>query len=240
MLIEEANNAPAEESKESAPAADKAEQPTVGDLLGSDDSKATEKTALEKAESAVVVEKQKRKDAERKLAELQRQIEDDADDEDDTDDEDEPAPTRSNKAQKVQEAAIQAAREEAAAILGPIQAKEREEKIKQIFSEQWSKLLDSHPEYKDVANKETIFALSLDPKNSNKTFEQIAEESYGHVVKGNRTLDEGSPSHSKGDDVEVDFDKAKKDPEYFAKVMANPATKKKYNENMMKGASKFF
>ena len=118
--------------------------------------------------------------------------------------------------------------------LKPITERDRAEKLDKVFNEHFARAMESLPELKDVVNKETIKNLSLVPQNSNKTFTQIIEEAYGHVVQGKRTIDTASTRAGKTDSVDVDVDRAKKDPEYFSEVMGNPMLKKKYNESMMK------
>lgn len=122
--------------------------------------------------------------------------------------------------------------EELSSKLKPIQEKERSEKIDKAFTEHFSKAMESMPEYEGVVNKDVIKSLSLDPTNANKTFAQIIEESYGHLVQGKRTIDHNSPQAGRSDNTEVDFDRAKKDTKYYSEVMANPVLKKKYNEGL--------
>lgn len=122
--------------------------------------------------------------------------------------------------------------EEFSSKLKPIQDKEKAEKIDKAFTEHFSKAMENMPEYEGVVNKDVIKSLSLDPINANKTFAQIIEESYGHLVTGKRTMDSSSPQAGRSDNTEVDFDRAKKDPKYYSEVMANPVLKKKYNENL--------
>ncbi|MBS1516606.1 MAG: hypothetical protein JSS91_00805 [Bacteroidetes bacterium] len=122
--------------------------------------------------------------------------------------------------------------EELSSKLKPIQEKERAEKIDKAFTEHFSKAMESMPEYEGVVNKDVIKSLSLDPINANKTFVQIIEESYGHLVTGKRTIDHNSPQAGRSDNTEVDYDRAKKEPKYYSEIMANPVLKKKYNEGL--------
>jgi hypothetical protein len=116
--------------------------------------------------------------------------------------------------------------------LKPLEEKERLSKINEVFEASYAKAIEKMPEYKDIASKEVIKSLSLDPANQNKTWTQIIEGAYGHLIQGKKTFESSAPSGLKGDDQEVDFDKARKDPNYFTEVMANPTLKEKYNKGL--------
>lgn len=103
--------------------------------------------------------------------------------------------------------------------------------IDKVFTEHYEKTLEAMPEFKGVANKEVIKALALDPRNADKTFGKILEEAYGHLVSGKRTLDDSKPGSGKTI-TEIDFEKAKRDTDYFQQIMASPELKKKYNEGL--------
>lgn len=114
--------------------------------------------------------------------------------------------------------------------LKPLEAKERAERIEKIFSENFNKVMEEMPEYKDVVNRDVIKELSLLPQNAKKTFQQIIEETYGKTVAGKRTMETSIPRGGK----EGSYDESKmNDPKYFAEVMANPELKKKYNEGLV-------
>lgn len=117
--------------------------------------------------------------------------------------------------------------------LKPLEAKGNAERIDKIFSENFDKTLDQMPEYKDIANRDVIKTLTLDPANANKTFAQIVENAYGHLVQGKRTIDAAKPRGGK-EPAAVDFDKARKDSKYFAEVMADPDLRKEYNSDLAK------
>jgi hypothetical protein len=118
--------------------------------------------------------------------------------------------------------------------LKPIQEKENATRIDKIFSEHYDKTLEAMPEYKDIANRGVIKSLTLDPANANKTFAQILENAYGHLLpKGKRTLDAAKAGGDK-EPAAVDFRKAKSDPEYFKEIMADPARRKEYNADLQK------
>ena len=88
------------------------------------------------------------------------------------------------------------------------------------------------PEYSGVVKEDVIKALSLIPANSSKTFTQLIEETYGHLIQGKRSIDSSSNKNSKNDSGDVDIQRAYKDPAYFKEIMENPVLKKKYNESM--------
>lgn len=117
--------------------------------------------------------------------------------------------------------------------LQPLEDEKKAEKIEKIFNENFDKALEDMPEFKGIANRDVIKSLCLDPKNSNKTFAKILEESYGHLVTGKRTIESTKPRGGAGD-ATIDFDKAKKDTSYFTEIMSNPELKKKYNEELVK------
>jgi len=113
----------------------------------------------------------------------------------------------------------------------PMEEKDKESRIDKIFNEHFGKAMESMPEYKDVVNPEVIKTLSLNPKNANKTFSQLIEETYGNAVTGKRTIEKTTPGGGKEPEG-IDYDKAKKDPKYFDEIMANPDLKKKYNAGL--------
>lgn len=117
--------------------------------------------------------------------------------------------------------------------LKPLEEKEHSERINKAFTEHYQKALERMPEYKDVVNQEVIKALSLMPANANKTFTQLLEESYGHLITGKRTLDTTPAKGGKSDGFTVDIDRAKRDSSYFKEVMSDPNLKKQYNDAMM-------
>jgi len=94
------------------------------------------------------------------------------------------------------------------------------------------------PEYENLVNREVIKVLSLDPKNANKTFAQLIEETYGKAITGKRTIETTKPGGGK-EPTEIDFDKALKDTEYFKEIMSNPTLKKKYNDSISSRVSRY-
>ena len=88
------------------------------------------------------------------------------------------------------------------------------------------------PDYKDLAQKEVIKALALDPNNSKKTFAQLLEMAYGHLIKGKKVLDNTTPKGGVNNDEEIDYKRAKSDMEYFNSIMQEPQLKKEYNQGL--------
>lgn len=121
--------------------------------------------------------------------------------------------------------------EKISSIKKPIEEKENAEKREKSFNEHYEKTLEELPEFKKLVNKDVIKALAFDPKNANKTFAQIFQDSYGHLVTGKKTLE---PTKARGGakDTEIDFKRASSDTEYFKEIMADPQLKKKYNEDI--------
>lgn len=117
--------------------------------------------------------------------------------------------------------------------LKPFEQKEKAEKLDAAFNKHFNLALDKMPEFKEVVNPEVIKTLSLMPKNSNKTFSEIIEETYGNALTGKRTIEKTTPGGGKESEP-LDFDKARQNGEYFAQIMATPALKKEYNDLMLK------
>lgn len=125
------------------------------------------------------------------------------------------------------------AKAEAEATLKPLQEKERQAAIDQAFKTHFDAALEAAPEFKGIANADVIKTLSLDPKNANKTFAQIIEDTYGALIPGKRTIETTQPGGGKEPET-IDFDRAGKDGEYFKQIMANPTLKAKYNAELPK------
>lgn len=115
--------------------------------------------------------------------------------------------------------------------LKPLEAKDRAEKIEKVFSENFNKVMEDMPEYKDVVNRDVIKELSLLPKNAKKTFQQIIEETYSNTVTGKKTMEPSTPRGGK--EVSYDENRMKTDPKYFSEVIKNPEAKKQYNSSLV-------
>lgn len=101
------------------------------------------------------------------------------------------------------------------------------------FSKHYDLIIKDLPEFKEIANKKTIKKLSMDPENRDKTLTEILEDTYGGAIKGRSTLNDTKPGGGKEAET-LDVAKARKDPEYFKKVMADPRLKAEYNANLLK------
>ncbi len=115
-----------------------------------------------------------------------------------------------------------------------IEDKERTERLGKVFDSHYDRILEARPDFKDIANKEVIKALSFNPANSKKTISNLLDEAYGHLLSGKITLETSRARGGEGEITEIDFSKAGKDTEYFNKIMADPKLKAKYNENLGK------
>lgn len=115
--------------------------------------------------------------------------------------------------------------------LKPLQDEDNAKKIDNIFNTSYDKVIETMPEYKDIVNKAVIKTLALDPANKNKTFTKIIEESYGHLVKGVKTIDASTPDTR---DKDQTLDKSKlKDPTYMKSVLADKVLKEEYNKGLI-------
>lgn len=118
--------------------------------------------------------------------------------------------------------------------LSKLEQRERQEAIDKAFDKHFTRAMERMPEFKDVVNPSVIKSLSLDPKNKDKTFSQIIEDTYGKAIPaGRRTIEKTTPGGGKEPET-VDFDRAVKDTAYYKEVMANPALKKQYNDGLEK------
>lgn len=115
--------------------------------------------------------------------------------------------------------------------LKPIQEAENAKKADKIFNKIFEETMGNLVDYKDIVNKDVIRKLAMDKDNSNKTLTQLIEETYGNAIGGKRTVETTTPRGGKEPEA-VDFARAKRDSEYFKEVMANPETKKEYNDNL--------
>lgn len=113
-------------------------------------------------------------------------------------------------------------------------ASTEKERKHRIFTEHFEKTIKALPDFKDIADAETVEGLTLLPENANKTFAQILEKAYGHLVKGKSKAMDSSQPGSRIEPASIDFDRAAKDSEYFKQIMADPVTRKEYNKDMAK------
>lgn len=237
------NGTPGEEVKkpdgEGAPA-DEKKEPTVGEIV--DDKKSSEKkeTQPETVGLDKFLElKKENKELKKAIKDIEKKIEEGADSEDVSDDikslgeEFEVDPKFLGKLTKILSNQIEAkADARVSDRLKPLEEKDKEEKIDKTFRTHFGAALEKFPpELQKIVKSDVIKTLSLDPRNKDKTFTQLIEETYGHVVPGKRTIEKTTPGGGKEPDP-IDYDKARRDPKYFSEIMADPDRKKKYNEGI--------
>ena len=116
--------------------------------------------------------------------------------------------------------------------LNKLEDENRTERMNNAFEQHFATAMERMPEFKTIVNKAAIKALTLDPANKNKTFTQIIEETYGAAVPGKRTIETTRPGGGK-EPGEVDYDRAAKDTTYFKEIMKDPVQKKKYNDGLI-------
>lgn len=242
-MTDEVKIAPAEETKETAeakveatPAETKVEDTKIGDVIKTEEAQPEEVKAKMVPEAVFLEEKNERKALAKEIKELKRLIENGGPKREITEDikdiAEEFGLTEQSVAKLITKVGEQTKAEydkEIEAKLKPIQAKERAENVEKAFNEQFDKLMEAMPEFKGIASKDVIRALASDPKNANKTFGKILEESYGHLVTGKKTIDDTS-ARGGVSDAPVDVKRMASDMEYYKEVMANPELKKQYND----------
>lgn len=103
----------------------------------------------------------------------------------------------------------------------------------EIFAATFPQLLkEEAPEYEGIAKAEVIKQLSFLPENQDKTFLQLLEETYGHLLTGKRGMAKASPGGAKEPQA-LDMARARKDSAYFKEIMADPKLKAEYNAKML-------
>lgn len=116
----------------------------------------------------------------------------------------------------------------------PLQESAQEKAISEAFNTHFDRAMQAMPEYKNVVDPNVIKTLSLDPDNEDKTFSELIEETYGKFVTGKKTMEDKTQPGGGKEPESVDFAKARKDPEYFKMIMANPRLKAEYNKDIHK------
>lgn len=237
--------APAEKPVEAPkPQAEEKKEQTIGDVLDDGVPEAKpEKSGI--PEAAFLEEKKGRKEAERRAAQVEKELEDLKKTIESGATKSEISADVSDLAKKhgvdeeflkdfastIEARVRKEAKTAAEEVARPIEEAKRQEKIDKAFSEHFAKAMENMPEFSGVVNQEVIKTLSLDPKNANKTFKQLIEETYGNAIPGRRTVETTKPGGGKDPGV-VDIARAKTDPSYFKEVMADPELKKQYNSKL--------
>lgn len=124
------------------------------------------------------------------------------------------------------------AEQKAEAKLEPYQRESNQKKIDTAFETHFKSAMEKMPEFAPIVNPDVIKILSLDPRNKDKTFSQLIEDTYGAAVPGKRTIETTSPGGGK-EPAPLDVERARRDPSYFDEVMANPKLKAEYNAQML-------
>jgi len=235
-MADEAKNAPAEESKQAETVvAPEVKEPTIAEALNT-------KTPEPKMvpEAALIEIKKENKQMAKDLKALQKSIEDGAGKKEVSADLRALGEKHNVDAEFLQDFAAAVRVQTEADVsrdfdskLKPLQDKEREADVNSKFTSIFDKTMEELPEFRNIAKRETVKALAFLPENANKTFKQILEDNFGHLITGKRTL-EKTVNRGGKDDAEIDMAKASKDQEYFKEIMADPATRKKYNEGLAK------
>lgn len=203
---------------------------TIGEILGADEKQEVKEVPL----AAFLEEKNARKEMEKELKSLKKQIESGA--------------TKTEVSDTIQSiaeefntdpkflsrfaAAIKADADKEAeakftAKLKPFEEKEKSDRVQKVFDTHFVKSMDEMGEYKGIVNKDVIFALSLNPSNSSKTIPQLIEETYGQAISGRRSIETGTPRGGAPAGT-FDPDRANKDVEYLKQVYKDPVLRKSY------------
>lgn len=212
---------------------------TIGDVLE------TKEVPVEKhvntiPESAFLSEKKARKEAEKRIKDLEDQIKNGSSQREVSDDiasiakEYDIDPSFLDKLEKsIRSKTERELKDEISSKFKPIEEQEKQARIDKVFQEHYGLAIQSMPEFSNIVNPGVIKALSLLPQNANKTFAQLIEETYGGAITGKRTIQSTTPGGGK-DPAPLDYDRANKDSAYFDEVMANPKLKAEFNEKMLR------
>lgn len=241
-MAEEVKKAPEVEAKETEKAETKAKPEVKAD--GKKDVKVGEalKTVEEKKESRMVPEavlieyKKEAKEFRKEINDLKATIEAGASKKEvaaDIKSLAEESGIDADVLQKLTDSIRKGVKADAEAEVRPLKEAEQASKLDKVFNENYDKTLSEMPEYAKLVNKEVIRSLAFDPRNADKTFAQIFESSYGHLVTGKKTLETTKARGGKSDTT-IDFARAQRDGEYFKEIMADPELKREYNKDLHK------
>lgn len=111
--------------------------------------------------------------------------------------------------------------------------KGEDDRITKAFETAFTQTMAEMPDaYGAVVDKDELKALSLLPKNHNKTFKQLIEEQYAHKISGKRTFETATPRADRSGTETLDVKRAQADPAYFKEVMADPTLRAEYNKGI--------
>lgn len=237
-MADEAKDTQADAEK-AAPETTVEKTETIAEILDTVE-KPKEDSTKQVPEAAFLQEKKARKAAEKALKDFQKSIEDGATSGEAASDIDELSEKFDvNKdflkawEKRIRAEARRESADEVTERLKPLQEKEKEARIDTAFRGAYKAAIANMPEFDGIANPEVIKTLSLDPKNANKTFSQLIEDTYGAILTGKRTIETTKPGGGKEPET-LDFDKARRDSAYFNQIMDIPKLKAEYNERMLK------
>lgn len=210
---------------------------TIGDVLDTMPKETPKENSV--PEHIFLEQKKARKEAEKRIKELEAMINDGATKKEVSSDiasiakEYDIDPDFLDKfAKSVRSEATREVDERLSTTLGELEKKNNAEKIEKAFNTHFNLAIEAMPEFKDIVNPSVIKSLSMLPQNGNKTFSQLIEETYGNAITGKRTIQSTVPSGGK-EPAPLDYNRANTDKEYFAQVMANPKLKEEYNKVML-------
>jgi hypothetical protein len=237
-MAEEANVAAPEAVVEEAKVEPKAE--TIAEIIGTE-AKPEPKLV---PEAAFLEEKRGRKDAEKTVRDLQKKIESGASDAQVSASLDEIA-DEFNVDKKFLNKLTAAIRKDVetesetriSAKLKPFEDNQRADQVQKVFTKAFDKAMTDMEDYKDIVNKDAIFALSLNPANASKTMAQLIEDTYGNAVSGKRSIEMTTPRGGAASG-ELDMARANSDPAYLDEVLKDPALKKQLDEKSMEIAKR--
>lgn len=222
------------------------EEQTIGEALQSEPEQEAQKPQLSEAQldklinegKAFEFTKKENKTLKRKIKEMEEQLQKGASMEDVADDieslaEEFQVDTRFlSKLEKAMRSKFEAEIDERVeSKLKPLTDKEKETKQTQLFDKFLASALEKMPEYEAVINKEQLKILALAPSNKGKTMSKLIEETYSGSLGGRPTIETTTPRGGK-EPKEVDFARARKDPEYFREIMSDKDLKEKYNDGL--------
>lgn len=213
------------------------EKQTIAEALGE-----TKENVETVSLSKYMGEKNKRRELEKKLDDLQKNINKDTTTEDVASDIAELAEEYDINPEflgKLKKSLVDQVKRENESALKPIIEEREKNKFESTFGQKLTAALEEMPEYKNIVNPEVLkqLVLSKDSSgklvNGHKTLEQLIEDTYSGAIGGKRII-ETAKSTGKKEPAEIDFDRAKSDTAYFQEIMSNPTLKSKYNSDIEK------
>lgn len=128
--------------------------------------------------------------------------------------------------------------------LKPINDEKERVRFDATFSQKLSDAMKVMPEYEKVVNPDVIKQLLLvrDANgklvNGNISLEQLIENTYVNAIGGKRVLETSSP-RGRQEPTDIDNQRMNTDTAYYKEVMSNPSLKAKYNAGTADRLSKY-